>query len=324
MNARRFMTLGCLCLATLASANAVAGKLSRAREQVRRPAPAAPAAVNDEPRSGGKLGRASQATRRVTREEEPRYGNRHRPRCSGWNGSFAWRHDPFACRPCTPPIVLAPSTVLVEQRPIAYANPDPVVYEVAPAVERRLGKQFASHPFANGADGFFTTRGDGKPWLGKVQFEFGDGSEEVTRTGLAILLEGESGLGIDFDWDSYAEQLPGGGHDELHLGQVNLTYRILESNDTLVRAGLGVGWLGDAVGTEAGLNLTVQADWLPSEDWIVSADLDFGVIGDAETQHVSGTIGRRFGPCELYGGYDYRRIGDVNLHGPMVGLRLWW
>ena len=39
---------------------------------------------------------------------------------------------------------------------------------------------------------------------------------------------------------------------------------------------------------------------------------------------VIGTIGRRFGLAEVYAGYDYRRIGEVDLQGPTVGLRLWW
>lgn len=310
MNALRIALLACLLLV---SPSVDAGKLSRARKQVREPAPASQPSSD-----AGKLDRASHSTRS---EERRHGGSRHRRRrgCDNvcWGGSIGWT------LPSARPVHVAPP-VCVEQPVVVYTTPEPITYQVAPAVEQSFGEQFAAHPFANNADGFFTAAGDGKPWLGKLQIEIGDDSDEVSRTGFAFLIESEMGLGLDFDWDSYAEQLPGGGHDELHLGQVNLTYRILESDRALVRAGVGVGWLGDSIGTESGVNLTLQADLLPSEDWIASFDLDFGVLGDAETQHVSGTIGRRFGPCELYGGYDYRRLGDVNLHGPMVGLRLWW
>lgn len=216
---------------------------------------------------------------------------------------------------------MVPQPVYCPIEPVVVdAAPAPVEYQIAPLVEKR----FALHPYAAGSDGFFTTAPDGKPWLGKLQLELGDGSDEVGRSSIAFLLEGKSGLGIDFDLDGYTEELPDGGHDELHLGQINLTYRILEHDYALVRAGVGVGWLHDAYGTESGMNLTLQTDVLLAEDWVASADVDFGVLGDAETRHVAATVGRLFGPCEVYGGYDYRSIGDVSLHGPMVGLRLWW
>lgn len=311
MDASRIVALACLLLVSSA---VDAGKLSRARDQVRTPAPVS------QPSGGGKLERASQSTR----SEEPRHDEpRRRGRrgcdlgCSGWGGSIGW-----TLPPARPFYVATP--VCMEQPPVVYTTPKPIPYPVAPAVDRSFAEQFAAHPFANGANGFFTTMGDGKPWLGKLQIEIGDGSDEVSRTGYAFLIESEMGLGLDIDWDSFTEDLPGGGHDELHLGQVNVTYRVFESERALIRAGVGVGWLGDSIGTESGVNLTLQADLLPSEDWIASVDLDFGTLGDAETQHVSATIGRRLGPCEIYGGYDYRRLGEVSLYGPMIGLRLWW
>ena len=163
-----------------------------------------------------------------------------------------------------------------------------------------------------------------RPWTGRVHAEFGGASADVTRTGLGFAAESGGGLGIDFDWDSYQERLPDGEHDELHLGQVNVTYRVFESEGAAVRAGLGVGWLGDRFGAEAGVNFTLQAEVMPTPDWTATVDLDLGTLGDAQTQGVAGSIARRFGPCEIYGGYNYRRIGSVELHGPTVGARLRW
>lgn len=334
--------VACLLFVAWLAADAPAGKLSRARDAARHsePAPASEAALT-QPSGGGKLLRAREATRRPEPPQQPHHepshrghdrprrgrnqGHHHVRRGGDWgglftlsSGTFGWCHEPVG----PPPVIVVPA--YTTPPPTVYVEPPAVRYQPMPAVFENATRQFAAYPFAGGGSGFFTEDGKGKPWLGKLQFELGDGGDEVSRTGIAFSLEGDQGFGIDFDWDSYTEDLPADEHDELHLGQVNLMYRVAETDHALVRAGVGVGWLGDAYGTEAGLNLTMQADLLLTENWTASADLDFGTLGDADTLHASGTIGRRFGMAEVYAGYDYRRIGEVDLQGPTVGLRLWW
>ncbi len=329
-----------LVLLAWVTRHAEAGKLSRARDAVRR-VETAPAPAAEEAPKRGNLAKVREATRRPapvepTRERHvdhghgrPRRGRHHghhpARRRDDWGGFFTlssathgWCYEPVG----PPPVVVVPSCPAPP--PTVYVEPPAVEYRPMPAAIERVARQFAIHPYAGNAKGFFVEDGTGKPWLGKLQFELGDAGGDVNRTGIAFLLEGQLGFGIDFDWDSYTEELPGGEHDELHLGQVNLMYRVAETDHALVRAGVGVGWLGDAYGNEAGLNLTVQTDLLLTENWTASADLDFGTLGDADTLHASGTIGRRFGMAEVYAGYDYRRIGEVDLQGPTAGLRLWW
>jgi hypothetical protein len=166
--------------------------------------------------------------------------------------------------------------------------------------------------------------GEGQSWSGRVGVEHGSDFADIDRTGFSFLLESESGLGIDFDWDSYAEDLAGGGHDELHVGEVDLLYRFVENEQLLFRAGLGVAWLGDAYDTNAGINFTLKADFAPCDPFVLSGELDLGTLGDAEHLHAAGTVGMMIHRCEVYGGYDYRRIGDVEIQGPMIGLRVWF
>ena len=161
-------------------------------------------------------------------------------------------------------------------------------------------------------------------WHGKIDLEIGDGSGEISRTGFGFALEGESRWGVDVDWDAYSERLANGGHDELNVGQLNVTYRFFQSEYGSVRAGAGVGWFGDHLGTETGANFTVQTDVLLTDRLIAGVDLDIGTLGGAQTQHVSATLARRFGRFEAFAGYDFRRIGSTELKGPMVGLRLRW
>jgi hypothetical protein len=39
---------------------------------------------------------------------------------------------------------------------------------------------------------------------------------------------------------------------------------------------------------------------------------------------LSSSVGAIWNGWELFAGYDFLRIGTVNLQGPMVGLRFWF
>lgn len=289
MDVRRFAIAGLVAVPAVVGSPASAGKLAGARNHVRHAEPAPAQAAPEEAPRAGQLAGARRQSRQVERRSAPSPRRRPRRRARPAWGFAYWDAPvvyPVAIAPCAP----APPLVDYQIAPIQPPQPASPV----------------------------------RPWTGRIHAEFGGASADVTRTGLGFAAESGGGLGIDFDFDSYQESLPDGGHDELHLGQVNATYRVFESDVAAVRAGLGVAWLGDRYGAEAGVNFTLQAETALARDWTASIDFDLGTLGDAQTQAVSATVGRRIGPCEIYGGYDYRRIGAIDLHGPMVGGRLRW
>lgn len=161
-------------------------------------------------------------------------------------------------------------------------------------------------------------------WSARTTLEFGKDSRGLERTGLSILLEHQAGPGIDFQWNSYREDLGGGFTDELHFSDLNFLYRVAESEHYLVRAGLGVNILGDAYGTDAGINFTSRLDLFPVRPLAVTTEFDMGTIGDTETIHGAARVGLMLNRFELFGGYDYRRIGSIELKGPMAGLQVWF
>ncbi|MEM6329424.1 MAG: hypothetical protein AAF790_04155 [Planctomycetota bacterium] len=242
--------------------------------------------------------------------------------------------------PTAPAVVVLPidatlvEPIPVEPTPDACFGPGFVQAEIAPSPLQPLGPPpaatpgFTAFPYAGGENGFRCcgqgSAAGAKPWLGRVGLEIGDAGGGVDRTGFRFLLEGEHGFGVGFDWNLFTEELPGGGHDELHLGEVNLLYRLIETDRTLIRAGVGAAWLGDAHATDAGVNFTLMADHALADPLVLSAEIDFGTLGDAQTLHAAAGVGVMLDRCEVFGGYDYRRIGDVELKGPMVGLRFWW
>ena len=164
----------------------------------------------------------------------------------------------------------------------------------------------------------------GKNWSGSFDFEYGNSFDGLSRRAVGLVVENSSGAGLDLSWHSYTEDLGAGLSDELHITDINLMYRITQTERLLVRAGPGVNLLGDAFGSDAGFNMTAQADWFPADPVVVSGELDLGTIGDAEMFHAAGRVGLMLDRVELFGGYDYRDIGGVALQGPMAGVQIWY
>lgn len=343
---RAQLALCLICLIVAASA-APAGTLSRARGEVRREvqreakreAPKSKSHDDDQDDDRPR-GRLSQARKEVRRESNHRQAPSHDDdHHHGHGGGHYARPVPYmaSCGPagffsfhtCSPPPVVE---TYVVQEPVYVAQPtvvepSPVYVEsVGPTLTEQLCRQFAPYPYALEVAGFMLTGspGCGKSWSGRIQVEGGSDFDAIDRTGLSFMLEGQGGLGIDFDWDSYSEDLPGGGHDEVHVGEFDVLYRFAETDRALFRAGLGTAWFGDRYDTDFGINFTLKADFAPCDPVVLSGEIDLGTLGDAEHLHLSGTAGVMLGRGEIYGGYDYRRIGDVEIQGPMVGLRFWF
>lgn len=167
-------------------------------------------------------------------------------------------------------------------------------------------------------------RGLTKEWSGSVAFEYGSNFDRLSRHGFGGLIEHSSRIGFDFKWDSYTEDLGAGWNDELHVTNINLLFRVAESERYIVRVGAGTNILGDAYATDAGFNVTATADFFPVKPVVMSTEIDLGTIGDAETLHLLGKIGLVFDRFEIFGGYDYRTIGSVPLEGAMIGMQVWF
>ncbi len=184
-------------------------------------------------------------------------------------------------------------------------------------------RRFLTFPYDCGMSGIMA-RGMHKEWSGRLKYEFGSRFDGLNRQGIGFLSEHSSRLGFQFQWDTYVEDLGDGWTDELHLADVNVLFRVVESEKYLIRAGIGVNILGDAFGSDSGFTTTISAELFPVKPLVLSGELDLGTIGDAEMFHVMGKAGLMFNRFEVFGGYDYRTIGGVALQGPMVGLQVWF
>lgn len=186
---------------------------------------------------------------------------------------------------------------------------------------------FAHHPYYEHVPGYLMLEYDmpSKPraWTGRTRLEYGTDFDDIDRVGGQILVSHSSRLGIDAEWNSFAEKTAT-GTDRLTLGDINLVYRIAQSERLLWRAGIGLNWLDDEVDTEYGINFTYGADWFPCEPLVVSSTLDWGRLSETSRFHIRSTLGVVVHGWELYAGYDYETIGGVDLYGPVAGVRFWF
>lgn len=154
--------------------------------------------------------------------------------------------------------------------------------------------------------------------------EYGTNFSGIDWMAGRFLLETSARFGLDADFRFLEEHLGAGATDSLWLGDMNFFYRFAQSRRCTVRAGVGFNWLSDTQQDDFGANFTYAVDWYPHKPMVVSAEMDFGWLGDASLFHGRLTTGVNYRNAEAYIGYDYLRIDDFDLNGLVAGVRLWW
>jgi hypothetical protein len=161
-------------------------------------------------------------------------------------------------------------------------------------------------------------------WSGQLLLENGNDFNGLNRLNGSLVLDTSLRLGLRTNWHYFNETLDGGRHDDLLLGDTNLTFRFAQNECASLYAGLGFRALTGPGQPHWGWNFTYGADVYPIKPIVISATLDVGSLGSATVFHVRGTVGYIYERWEVFAGYDFLRIGTVNLQGPLVGVRLWF
>jgi hypothetical protein len=130
--------------------------------------------------------------------------------------------------------------------------------------------------------------------------------------------------GLDTEFGMRRENLGTIGNDSLWTGDANLTFRFAQSPQLFMRTGIGVNWLSDRFGTEAGLNFTYGAEWFPADPFIVTSTMDVGTIGHTDLLHFRTELGLIHSAWEPFVGYDYFAISGSGSHEIVAGLRFWF
>jgi hypothetical protein len=165
---------------------------------------------------------------------------------------------------------------------------------------------------------------DAQWWSVRTSAEAGSNFDGLDRVGLRLFLDTNTRFGLKSDWDWYTEKRPCGCRDELWLGDLTATYRFVQNEGVMMTTGLGARFLIDHGRDRGGVNFLYGFDAFPAKPLHLFGDFEGGFVGSAGLVRLRGGVGVNWAHAELFAGYDFVRLGGVNLQGPMVGLRLWF
>jgi hypothetical protein len=197
------------------------------------------------------------------------------------------------------------------------------------AVSDDLGvaRFFPRFPYEGGQPGYMRIGAPpGGTWRygGRFRADFARDFDDLERTGGHMLLSTSSRFGLDVELSRFEESLHGGARDRLWMGDCNVTFRFAQSDRSQWRAGLGFNWLDDPVDTDFGFNFTYGFDFFPHQPWVLSTELDWGTLGEAELFHFRSTAGVIVWSLESYVGYEYWDIDRSQTSMWVAGVRAWF
>jgi hypothetical protein len=163
-----------------------------------------------------------------------------------------------------------------------------------------------------------------RTWSVRLALEDGNDFRGLNRLNGRLVVDTSSRFGVQSNWDYFSERLGGGRSDETLLGDTNLTFRFAQTERVQMYAGLGFRTQADRSDTRFGFNFLYGGDVFLGEPLVLSASLDVGNLSSDLVVHGRGTVGLIYKRWEAFGGYDFLRIGSVNLQGPMLGFRVWF
>jgi hypothetical protein len=164
----------------------------------------------------------------------------------------------------------------------------------------------------------------GRPWSLRAAVEDGNDFRGLNRFNGRVEFDTCWRVGVQSNWSYFTECLDGGRSDSLVMGDTNLVYRFAQCEWMQMHSGVGLRVETDSSETRFGFNFTYGADFFPVQPVIVSTVIDLGNLDSAFVVHGRATVGAVFQHWELFGGYDFLRVGGVNLQGPMLGVRAWF
>jgi len=164
----------------------------------------------------------------------------------------------------------------------------------------------------------------GRRFAGRFRVDYADNFDDLERIGGHLLVSTSSRLGLDTELSRFEESLHGGAHDQLWLGDCNVVFRFAQSPRSQWRAGIGFNWLDDPIDTNFGFNFTYAFDFFPRRPWVLSTELDWGTLGEAELFHFRSTAGVVLWSLESYVGYEYWDIDRSQTSALVAGVQMWF
>jgi hypothetical protein len=201
------------------------------------------------------------------------------------------------------------------------------------AYREEVRRLYARYPYADGARGFVLKvdpeddAPPGQRFAGSFTLDGAALGPTVGRAGVDVELMVRR-FGLAFDLAPHLELRP---LDALSLGSAGLLVGVVLLPRWQVYGGLGTNVMidGRVRAPEervdaVGVNGTLRTTLLLARPVVLRGRMDVGWLGVAPAVLGRVTAGVLVRRVELFGGYEGRRVGDVVLHGPTVGARVWF
>lgn len=161
-------------------------------------------------------------------------------------------------------------------------------------------------------------------WTGRFRAEYGDNFDDTNHIRGNLIVNSGLPIGFDTEFAYRHDDVRRRGTNHLWTGDFNFIYRFGKIRNAEIRAGLGVNWLTGGNSTEVGFNSTYGVDIYLARPWIISTSFDWGTLGSESLFHFRITGGLDFGRFEIFAGYDFYEIGNLERKNIVAGLGMWF
>lgn len=172
--------------------------------------------------------------------------------------------------------------------------------------------------------GEFDSEPQGKPWAGRLAIEATYYNDSVEGYGIQSRFSLPFALETEFRGERLLEDLPGGARDALWLGQGGVGWSFAKSRNTRFFLGAGPTFLSDSEASDYGWYVQYGAESFPREPLRLEAIIEGGRIGHAGFWRGRVQAGVHWKYWEVFGGFRFQSIGNVDLYGPSAGVQFWF
>jgi hypothetical protein len=130
-------------------------------------------------------------------------------------------------------------------------------------------------------------------------------------------------ISFDLDVTHYFEPRDGGGWDELTFSKLDADFNVLTTPNLDLDLGLGVAYV-EGLGIYGGANAKITGDVFPVKPWGIHFAAGASAFGTATIYETEFAVGLFFNHLEIRAGYRSTWVEDVSIHGPYVGISLWF
>jgi hypothetical protein len=166
--------------------------------------------------------------------------------------------------------------------------------------------------------------GNPAQWGGRFRVAYGTNFNDGSLLYGNLIIDHGMPLGIDTEANYRTDPKRILADRNFWNGDFNVVYHVKQIRYVGFRLGIGANWLTDGDRTDVGFNTTAGFDIRLTKPWYVSTVVDWGWLGSQQMLHWQISGGLDFGRFELFIGYDFFEIGNVERKNALVGAGIWF